>query len=171
MPDAIDKDAPEQNRTARVAIAWADGRGEAEGGKYPFRLGIGELRELQQLTDCGPREIARRLQTGQERADDVFETLRCGLIGGGMAPAKALDLVKRYGHERPLIESIPAAHAVILAAIIGAPEEGVGTKKDEAADPTTETTNSQTESSGLPPSTQPASPSAAPSPTPAQSTA
>lgn len=138
-----------QNRTARVSLAWGDGQGEGGDGQHIFRLGIGELRELQELCDAGPREIATRLAGGRERVNDIFETLRLGLIGGGMTPAKAKSMVKRYGEDRPLQESIPYAQAVILAAIVGASEEP-SPGKAEAAEPT----SFQEENSASPPYTE-----------------
>jgi hypothetical protein len=113
---------------ASVTLTWAD-------GEHKFRLAIGQLRELQEKTDAGPVEVLDRLATRRWRLDDVRETLRLGLIGGGMAPVKALGLVKRYVDERPLMESLPAAQAVLLAAIVGVPEDEVG--KGEAEETTT----------------------------------
>ena len=59
-------------------------------GTYPFRLGGGELRQLQRVTDCGPLELYRRLLSGNWRVDDVPETIRLGLIGARRVGARAL---------------------------------------------------------------------------------
>lgn len=95
-----------------VDIKWGD-------GDHPFRLGIGQLRELQDKTNCGPLELLKRLGTGTWRVDDLYETLRIGLIGGGKKPTEALALVQRYVLERPLAESVPPAQAVLMVCLYG----------------------------------------------------
>lgn len=167
MSSTADKQsAPsEQNRSARVALKWADGRGKGMDGKHVFRLGIGELRELQENTGHGPRSIYTRISSGTEFVDEVRETIRIGLIGGGATPADALALVERYVDGRPYIESCPVALTIIGGALIGAPEEAVdeddvASKKADAAETTA--TISQTAASGSPTSTQPEQQSAAP---------
>jgi len=61
----------------RVAFPFGD-------GAYLFRLDFGGVRELQRLTDAGPLVLHRRLLHGQWMMDDVRETIRLGLIGGGL---------------------------------------------------------------------------------------
>lgn len=99
-----------------VELAWGD-------GNHRFRLSIAELEELQEKCDAGPAYILTRLATQRWRTQDVFETLRLGLIGGGLSPPESLALVKRYGHDRPVAESVLPAIAVLSAAIQGAPDE------------------------------------------------
>ena len=55
------------------------------GRRAPFRLRIGELRELEDKRNAGSFELYRRLGDGTCRFDDIRETLRLGLIGGGVA--------------------------------------------------------------------------------------
>ena len=59
----------------KVVLPFAD-------GVYAFRLGFGQVVELQTLTDAGPLEIYRRLLSGEWRFGDVRETIRLALIGG-----------------------------------------------------------------------------------------
>ena len=73
------------SRNAEVTLAWGD-------GEYKFRLGIGEVRELQEKTSCGPYFLLGRVDGGQWFIDDLRETIRIGLIGGGLEPVKALAL-------------------------------------------------------------------------------
>lgn len=129
-------------RDARVSLAWGD-------GERAFRLGIGELRELQEKTDAGPAWIFERLRAGTWRVDDIRETLRLGLIGGGAPPAEAAALVARYVDVRPLMENRQPAMAVLLAALVGAEDEPI--PKPAAAEAPT----SGAESSPSPPSTGP----------------
>lgn len=141
------------SRSAEVSLAWAD-------GEHRFRLAIGQLRELQEKCDAGPAWILYRLQSRQWRVDDIRETLRLGLIGGGMSPMDALGLVARYVDERPLQENVAPAMAVLMAALVGVPEEPVG--KPEAAETEAGSRPSSAAASASPRSTEPAPSSASP---------
>lgn len=126
------------SRAAEIELEWAD-------GKHLFRLAIGQLRELQEKTNAGPNELFNRLGEQTWRVDDIRETIRLGLIGGGAAPERALGLTGRYVDERPLLENVPVARAILLAALIGAPEETPPKRKGARRPKTGE--------SGSPPST------------------
>ena len=130
---------------ASITLTWAD-------GDHRFRLPIGQLRELQDKCGSGPFAIFLRLDDNSWKVDDIRETLRLGLIGGGKRPDEALLLVKRYVDERPLIENVLAAKSVLFAAIIGVKDDPVG--KQEAEEAETETTDA----SPSPPSMEPAPP-------------
>lgn len=116
---------------AEIELTWGD-------GEHRFRLAIGQLRELQDKCKCGPQEIADRLRLGTWRVDDIRETIRLGLIGGGKTPLEALTLVVRYVDGRPWAESTLVAFGIISAAIWGVPEDQPNVGKEEA-DPTTAT--------------------------------
>lgn len=123
------------SRDGSLTIVWGD-------GEHRFRLAIGQLRELQEKTNAGPQEVLDRLSTRLWRVDDVRETLRLGLVGGGMPPGDAYRLVVRYVDGRPLMESVQPAQAVLIAALVGSPEEPVGKKAKAAKAPTEATTAS-----------------------------
>lgn len=123
-----------------VELIWAD-------GTYTFRLGLGNLRELQEKTGCGPLELYRRVTKGTWRVDDISETIRIGLIGGGSTPVDALKVVKRYVEERPLLESVPVAQAVIMVALYGPADDQPGEPDRRGSE------SGQTEGSPSPPST------------------
>jgi len=110
------------SRDASLTLDWAD-------GTYPFRLAIGELRELQEKVDCGPLVLFRRLQDGSWRVDDMAQILRLGLIGGGMTPAEALRLTRVYVEQRPPLENVLHAQGVLWVALAGAPDEAAVQKK------------------------------------------
>ncbi|WP_273785603.1 gene transfer agent family protein [Brucella intermedia] len=137
------------SRDASITLDFAD-------GTYKFRLAWGQLAELQENCDAGPYVILERLQNRSWRLNDIRENIRLGLIGGGMDPASALKLVKRYVEDRPLLENVKLAQAVLTVALIGAPEEEVGEPK--AAGRKKKSMNSQTGKSDLPPSTVTAQP-------------
>jgi hypothetical protein len=119
---------------------------------HRFRLGIGELRELQQTVNeprvkagvdpVGPAQLLYALGTNAWWVDDAREILRIGLIGGGLAAPKALMLVKRYVEQRPSRENLPVARRVLLAALIGVPEDPVGGKNEAEMAPSKATSAS-----------------------------
>lgn len=106
----------EARKHGAVDLVWAD-------GAHTFRLAIGQLRELQDKTGCGPMELFKRLGAGTWRVDDVYETIRIGLIGGGKKPPEALALGQRYVLERPLVESVQVAQAVLMVTLYGNMED------------------------------------------------
>lgn len=117
---------------------WAD-------GEHAFRLPIKQLLELQEKCGAGPIKIFDRLQQRDWRVEDVRETIRLGLIGGGMAPHAALVLVSRYV-DGCLIDNVAVAIDVLAASLMGPPgEETAGAGKQTAAE--------ETDGSPPPPST------------------
>jgi len=62
-----------------------------------------------------------------------------------------LTLIRRYVTDRPPLENLTLAQAILSAGLVGAPEEKVG--EQEAASQK-ESTVSPTENSDLPPSTE-----------------
>lgn len=133
------------SRDARIELAWAD-------GDYSFRLAWGQLAELQEKTNAGPYVVLNRLYNGQWRIEDISNVIRLGLIGGGLKPAEALRLTRTYVEDRPPLENVLVAHAVIAAGLQGAPEDAVGEAQGEAE---TSSTTSPTENSASQPSTEP----------------
>ena len=142
------------SRDASIDIVWGD-------GERRFRLAIGQLRELQEKCDAGPAEILDRLASRRWRINDVRETIRLGLVGGGMPPAEAHRTIARYVDGRPWLESVPVAHAIVLAALIGAPDEPAGNgeaaraKSEADASPSPLSTKSAPQSDSLRPRSTP----------------
>lgn len=136
-------------RDARIDLTWAD-------GDYSFRLGWGELAELQEKCNAGPYVVLNRLQSGEWRMEDISNVIRLGLIGAGqgMTPVRAVGMVRRYVEDRPPLENLFIATVILQAGLMGAPEEPVG--ESAAANPKVDNlTISQTEKSDLPPSMEP----------------
>lgn len=120
-------------------------------GTYRFRLGLGEIAELEEKAKRGIFLIHDDLdpKVRSAKSSVISETLRIGLIGGGTKPADALALVRRYVDQRPLTESLFLAYAVVVAALTrvsgvdlpkssGAEEAGPGeleAAKDEQTSP------------------------------------
>ena len=132
-------------RDARIDLDWAD-------GTYSFRLAWGQLVELQEKCEAGPYVILDRLRTHHWRVEDIASVIRLGLIGGGMEPAPALKLTRRYVEERPPLENVPHAVGILTAGLMGAPDEPLGEKRAPGLSDRSSTI-SQTESSDLAPST------------------
>lgn len=107
------------SRDAKITLTWGD-------DDYVFRLGWGELAELQEKTDAGPYVVLQRLHGGQWRVEDITNVLRLGLIGGGLKPVDALKLVRTYVEARPPMENVPFAIGVLSVALMGAPDEPSG---------------------------------------------
>lgn len=134
------------SRDARVTFEWAD-------GTYVFRLPYGQLAELQEKTGCGPQFLLTRIIDGSWKVEDLVETIRLGLIGGGTEPVAAARLVQRYVKDRPLIESVIPARVILSAALFGVEgEEWPG--KDEPGE-TKAHDPSQADGSTSPGSTEP----------------
>lgn len=143
---------------------------ELGGTERSFRLGIGELRQLQELCNSGPATIIARLLShqpqaadhkrpnpkdyaggvddpdylgdfniysllrsfgGDWRVEDIRETIRLGLIGGGTTPTDASIAVKAYVDPRPLSEFIGLASSIILKSLSGDEDLNVGETKVE----------------------------------------
>jgi hypothetical protein len=93
-----------------VTLDWAD-------GSHAFRLSLAGIEELEEKLDLSVFALARQLGHREARLKGITETLRIGLIGGGMEPPRALALVRRYCDERPLDESRDTAYAIVLAGL------------------------------------------------------
>lgn len=107
------------NLRAEVEIDWAD-------GTYLFRLTVPCAIELEQKCDAPFTVIHSRLAANAYKVADVRETVRLGLIGGGLSPPKALDLVKKYIDERPITESWLVARAILGGLLFGFEAEPLG---------------------------------------------
>ena len=92
-------------------------------GEHVFSLPIPQLEELQRVTGAGIGGLYSRLCRVQFAYGDIAETIRLGLIGGGMSPKDAAALVTAYVHPRPLAETLPIALAIIETAWFGEPSK------------------------------------------------
>ncbi|MEM1149330.1 MAG: gene transfer agent family protein [Pseudomonadota bacterium] len=115
---------------ALVTLTWL-------GGSHDFRLGIGEIRAIQQASDAGPMHVHARIISGHWFVDDLYEPIRQGLVGGGMVQSEATQLVDRLFSQHPLGEFTLTAQAVLAAAILGldAVVEDDEPAEDEDAEP------------------------------------
>ena len=111
-----------------VLIAWA-------GGEHQFCLAkVGLIFDLEAKCDAGIAVVFTRLQSGTWKLNDVRETVRLGLVGGGMAPDKALELVRAHVDENPngLAPTVLLAYAIIETVLVGVKNDPVGKPNGEA---------------------------------------
>jgi hypothetical protein len=92
-------------------------------GVHAFTLTDDMIEELERITGHGIGAIYLRIVAGQFAVSEVAEIIRLGLIGGGMAPQNAAQLVSTYARNRPLAETFPLALDVLDARWNGAPKK------------------------------------------------
>lgn len=81
--------------------------------------------ELERLIGRGIGGIFRRLAANEFAFAEVVETIRLALVGGGMEPQRAAEIVETYVRPRPLAETFPTALSIMEAAWFGPkPSEG-----------------------------------------------
>lgn len=90
---------------------------------YTLCLNIGELRILQRSLNAGPPLVLDRLMTGVWEVDDILETLRLALVGGGVDHQKAKQLVSDYVTAGYLAKYLIPAAEVLSAALRGNDED------------------------------------------------
>ncbi len=112
-------------RDASCTLTWGD-------GEYTFALPLGQIRELEEKRQVGASDILARILNGGWRVDDVRETIRLGLIGGGQKPAEATTLVARYVDGFPWGDSLMPAAQILNAALHGFSKDGDAPGKHEA---------------------------------------
>lgn len=134
-----------------ATFEWAD-------EERTFRLPYGQIKELERIltvyaTDRdgslllntfgsaavaysgGVQRVFERLCDGGYLVDDIRQTLRLGLIGGGMEKPAAKQLVERIVVP-PLVPHVEAAGRVLRAILIGVPGDEL--PKPQAAETQTE---------------------------------
>ncbi|MDR6757840.1 hypothetical protein J2Y48_003137 [Mycoplana sp. BE70] len=127
-----------------VELTWA-------GGVHDFKLTIDLLRGLQDKCDAGPQFILERLGTRRWFINDITETIRFGLEGGGLHKEAARKLVKDFVEDRPLTESVMIAQAVLMSALFGSEDDMPG--EPAAGEVSQSATRSREASGGSPAST------------------
>jgi hypothetical protein len=96
-------------------------------GSYRFKLTLKTIAELQEKCSAGIGTIYSRIASGSYRSEDLIETCRLGLIGGGLEGVAARKLIERSCDEWPLDRWHQHAYAVIAACVHGyTPPESEG---------------------------------------------
>lgn len=107
-------------------------------GPHEFLLKIRQLEELQDHTKSGPISLYNRLFSRDWRVEDVYHTIRLGLIGGGMSKDKALKLVESTLDDLGLVEASTLALVILADSLKGKDDDPAG--KADAPAAATETT-------------------------------
>lgn len=143
---------PGPYRSCEVTLEFAD-------ADYLFRLPLKRIAELEEKCGAPIGAIWKRVcLTGDYKANDLVETVRLGLIGGGMDAQDARKLIERYCDQWPLAEW--HSHAL---AILGACVEGYEVKgKDGEGDEPKKQKAAGKDTSTSPPATRSASKKASP---------
>lgn len=117
-------------------------------GTYRFRMPLKCLRELEEKRKAGAAEICIRMTNWRHMTDDVIETMRLALIGGGdVTPVEAKKLTEHYCEDRPQEEYWAIAVEVLKRAIF-LPDEPEAQKKIETNGSQNLATGSTSASSG-----------------------
>lgn len=108
--------------------------------EYELCLNIGALIKLSKARECGPPIIMTRLGEGAWFVDDVRDTIRFALEGGGMPPAAAKKFAEKAVQSGYLSQYQVIAFEALYAAIVGVPEDLPEDNNDsgEQEAPTTE---------------------------------
>lgn len=93
--------------------------GPFAGEQRKFQLRLGEIGELERRCSAGIGEIMVRLGTHRFYLNDVRETVRLGLIGGGASEPESTRLVLRYVDPEPIAEHIQLAASILSACVSG----------------------------------------------------
>lgn len=137
-------------RSCEVTLQFAD-------ADYLFRLPLKRIAELEEKCGAPVGAIWKRVcLTGDYHAVDLIETVRLGLIGGGLDPQEARKLIERYCDTWPLSEWHVHAIAILGACVEGYEMAGTDpASEDETAKK--QTAGQETDSSTSPPATRSAS--------------
>jgi hypothetical protein len=101
-------------------------------GYYDFSLPIKQIERLQELTGVGPMPLYNRIRGNEWKVSDLIETIRLGLIGGGMAPQEAFQLVSTYVIDQPYVPNVITALEILAVLLYGVPtEESVADHEDD----------------------------------------
>jgi len=98
-----------------------------------YRLDLGQLQELQDKCDAGPAQIFNAICDHTWRVQWVRETIRLGLIGGGLDPVRALGVTAKYVVPGQLMTCAIIAQQILIAALSGDPNDQVGKDQAETA--------------------------------------
>ncbi|WP_022697928.1 gene transfer agent family protein [Euryhalocaulis caribicus] len=112
------------NTSSEVTLQFGD---SGEKG-HLFKLDIKRIEELQRNCGAGIGEIGRRVMGGQFHIKDIYETIRLGLIGGGIPPTEAKTIVDQYvdgcvlAREGDPSAPLTVANVILMAVFYGLDE-------------------------------------------------
>ncbi|WP_426609484.1 gene transfer agent family protein [Bradyrhizobium sp. McL0616] len=89
---------------------------------HTFKLTLELIRELESKRGAFGA-ICNRMFSRNFAQEDIAETIRLALIGGGTAPRRAHELIAAYVNDRPLIETYELAAKILERTLFGTPNE------------------------------------------------
>jgi len=113
--------------TSTITIVWINGEDQ-------FCLGkVGLVFDLEEKCGAGIATIFWRIRNDHWKLNDIRETIRLGLIGGGMTPIDAMKVVNRHIDEpaHGLLPLVLVANAILSAVMEGVRDDPVGKKKED----------------------------------------
>jgi hypothetical protein len=91
--------------------------------EYDFALPPKLIAELEHKTGAGLGKLCRRVFDAEFSYDDLRETIRLALIGGGVEPYEAARLVTVYVEGVPLSQTYPLAVSILETIWFGKAQE------------------------------------------------
>jgi len=105
---------------------------ELSGRNYRFDLNPDQIKELERLSGAGIGAIWQRVATLNFKFDDLRETVRLGLIGGGVSIPEASAIVKFAIDGRPVNEFFEVPMAILKAVFEGAEPAAKAEARDQS---------------------------------------
>lgn len=135
------------SRHGFTTFLWGD-------GDNTFRLPVAGIEELEDVTKKGAERIMYDVRSADWRVKDLRQTLRIGLIHGGLSPVDAELKVRRYFDERfAFLEHKVPVMRILQASLLPRLDDPVpkrkGGAKEAVASPMDESA-SQTSTDGAP---------------------
>lgn len=94
--------------------------------EHKFTLTDDMITELERITESGIGAFYQRAIAMLFKAADLAEVIRLGLIGAGMHPQEAMQLVDTYARNRPMAETYPLALDILDARWNGTADPAIG---------------------------------------------
>ncbi|MBW7967582.1 gene transfer agent family protein [Bradyrhizobium sp. BR 10261] len=117
---------------SEVELIWGS-------GLQAFKFGLGQFRALQENVNrrrlaigaplAGPMDLVAQLKAKNVWPDDLRDILRLGLIGGGMSPRDASIEMGQYFDNTPPVPHMLPALTVLMAGLVGPPEQAADEAK------------------------------------------
>ncbi|AUQ62858.1 gene transfer agent family protein [Phaeobacter inhibens] len=83
--------------------------------EHTFALTDDMIAELERITDLGIGALYRNFAYAHFKLADLIEVIRLGLIGGGIAPERAAQLVDTYARNQRIEDLLPLVTGILDA--------------------------------------------------------
>ncbi|WP_370931731.1 gene transfer agent family protein [Bartonella sp. DGB1] len=93
--------------------------------KYPLKLKIGQLLQLEKMLSDNLGNISQRLALGNWSVADVQAIIYLALCGGGLNEVKAQEISDSFFDKEPILTAVNACGSIIATALTGAVSDEV----------------------------------------------